>query len=453
MGVIGVETEYGLQVHLPAPSGWRRLQPDDAASAFFGDAYLDSGNNAFLRNGGRLYLDVGAHPEYATAECRTIADAIAQTVAGHDLMVELADALVRRHDGEAKVQVFANNLDSHGNTYGSHENYQVPRSDDLSGYDAFAGFLVTRQLIAGAGRWAPDGFRLAQRAEHIWQPVSSTSTRHRPMINTRDEPHADPRRWRRLHVMVGDTNLSEVALGLRLASTRLVLAAVERGIGPPSALLVDHEDAIRRVSRDRTGRVRLATRDDGEVSALDVQRDWWQASADFTDDDTAAWHRLWGRTLDQLEAGDLDALANTLDWAAKYRLMIRYAERHSLPPGAPRLAQLDLALHALVGERIADSLGMARVLTPRQRADARTTPPADTRAALRGRVIAAAEGAHRAVKADWSRVEVPGLATGVVMLPDPQAHADTRIDALVAAIGEAPLEVGLRGFHFADPLV
>ncbi|HEV2254251.1 MAG TPA: proteasome accessory factor PafA2 family protein, partial [Streptosporangiaceae bacterium] len=213
--IFGVETEYGVTCTF---RGQRRLSPDEVARYLFRRVVSwGRSSNVFLGNGARLYLDVGSHPEYATPECDNVVDLVAHDKAGERILEGLlvdAEARLREEGIAGDIYLFKNNTDSAGNSYGCHENYLVPRQADLGRLtDILTPFLVTRQVICGAGKvlQTPRGavYCVSQRAEHIWESVSSATTRSRPIINTRDEPHADAERFRRLHVIVGDSNMSE----------------------------------------------------------------------------------------------------------------------------------------------------------------------------------------------------------------------------------------------------
>jgi proteasome accessory factor A len=213
--IMGIETEYGVTCTL---RGQRRLSPDEVARYLFRRVVSwGRSSNVFLANGARLYLDVGSHPEYATPECDSLNDLIAHDKAGERILEQLLGSAEQRlHDEGIRgdVYLFRNNTDSAGNSYGCHENYLTNRSEDLAHYtEVLIPFLVSRQIYAGAGKVITTSrgshFSVSQRAEHIWEGVSSATTRSRPIINTRDEPHADAERFRRLHVIVGDTNMSE----------------------------------------------------------------------------------------------------------------------------------------------------------------------------------------------------------------------------------------------------
>ena len=220
--IFGLENEYGVTCTL---RGQRRLSPDEVARYLFRRVVSwGRSSNVFLENGARLYLDVGSHPEYATPECDSITDLVAHDKAGErilDHLVTGAEARLREEGIRGVIYLFKNNTDSAGNSYGCHENYLTSRRDDFAHYtEVLIPFLVSRQIFAGAGKVLQTArgavFCLSQRAEHIWEGVSSATTRSRPIINTRDEPHADAERFRRLHVIVGDSNMSEYATFLKV---------------------------------------------------------------------------------------------------------------------------------------------------------------------------------------------------------------------------------------------
>jgi len=224
--IFGLENEYGVTCTV---RGQRRLSPDEVARYLFRRVVSwGRSSNVFLENGARLYLDVGSHPEYATPECDSLYDLIAYDKAGERILeglVSSAEARLREEGIRGTVYLFKNNTDSAGNSYGCHENYLTVRKDDFTNYSqVLIPFLVTRQIFAGAGKVLQTArgatYCISQRAEHIWEGVSSATTRSRPIINTRDEPHADAERYRRLHVIVGDSNMSEYATFLKTVTSR-----------------------------------------------------------------------------------------------------------------------------------------------------------------------------------------------------------------------------------------
>jgi proteasome accessory factor A len=231
--IFGLENEYGVTCTL---RGQRRLSPDEVARYLFRRVVSwGRSSNVFLENGARLYLDVGSHPEYATPECDSLLDVVRHDKAGERILEGLLRSAEQRLEEEGirgQIYLFKNNTDSAGNSYGCHENYLVGRQGDFQRIiDTLIPFFVTRQIFAGAGKLLQTArgtvFCLAQRAEHIWEGISSATTRSRPIINTRDEPHADAERYRRLHVIAGDSNMSEYLTYTKVGTTAALLQMLE----------------------------------------------------------------------------------------------------------------------------------------------------------------------------------------------------------------------------------
>jgi proteasome accessory factor A len=240
----------------------------------------------------------------------------------------LLDAEERLHDEgiQGEIYLFKNNTDSAGNSYGCHENYLVGRAGEFSKLaDVLIPFLVTRQILVGAGKvtQTPRGasYSVSQRAEHIWEGVSSATTRSRPIINTRDEPHADAERYRRLHVIVGDSNMNEVTTLLKVGSADIVLRMIEAGVVMRDLSLENPIRAIREVSHDVTGRRKIRLANNKEVSALEIQQEYLAKATEFVErrggDQTAKRVvELWGRVLNAIENGDLDPVSREIDWVS-----------------------------------------------------------------------------------------------------------------------------------------
>src|SRR5881227_3396923 len=285
--IFGLETEYGVTCTY---RGQRRLSPDEVARYLFRRVVSwGRSSNVFLRNGARLYLDVGSHPEYATPECDDVRQLVVHDRAGERILEGLmVDAERRLHEEgiSGEVFLFKNNTDSAGNSYGCHENYLVSRHGEFGRLaDVLIPFLVTRQLICGAGKvlQTPRGavFCLSQRAEHIWEGVSSATTRSRPIINTRDEPHADAERYRRLHVIVGDSNMNECTTLLKVGSADLVLRMMEQGITFKDLTLENPIRAIREISHDLTGTRQVKLANGRMASASEIQREYYEKAYAF----------------------------------------------------------------------------------------------------------------------------------------------------------------------------
>src|ERR1700742_839760 len=398
--IFGIENEYGVTCTF---HGQRRLSPDEVARYLFRRVVSwGRSSNVFLKNGARLYLDVGSHPEYATPECDTLESLVAHDKAGERSREGLvADAEKRLHEEgiAGDIFLFKNNTDSAGNSYGCHENYLVTRAGEFSRIaDVLLPFLVTRQLICGAGKvlQTPRGavYCVSQRAEHIWEGVSSATTRSRPIINTRDEPHADAERFRRLHVIVGDSNMSETTMLLKVGATDLVLRMVEAGVVLRDMTLDNPIRAIREVSHDMTGRARVRLANGREMSALEIQWEYLNRAKDFTDKNgldpiSKRVLEMWERALSAIEDGVLDRIAREIDWVTKYQLIERYRARHDLPLSSPRIAQLDLAYHDVHRGRGLYYLLQRAGAVERAGRDidlfeANAAPPQTTRAKLRG---------------------------------------------------------------------
>ncbi|HYQ66761.1 Pup--protein ligase [Actinophytocola sp.] len=448
--IFGIETEFGVTCTF---HGQRRLSPDEVARYLFRRVVSwGRSSNVFLRNGSRLYLDVGSHPEYATAECDDLVQLVTHDKAGERILEDLLVDAERRLADEGiggDIFLFKNNTDSAGNSYGCHENYLVTRAGEFSRIaDVLLPFLVTRQLICGAGKvlQTPRGavYCLSQRAEHIWEGVSSATTRSRPIINTRDEPHADAERYRRLHVIVGDSNMAEATTLLKVGSANLVLEMIEDGVQFRDFSLDNPIRAIREISHDLTGRRLVRLAGGREASALDIQREYFSRAAEHVaqrgpDPVAERVIELWGRTLDAVEAQDLSRIDREIDWAIKHRLVERYQAKHSMELSSPRIAQLDLAYHDIRrGRGIFDLLQrkdlVARVTEDGEIEAAKDTPPQTTRAKLRGDFIAAAQQAGRDFTVDWVHLKLNDQAQRTVLCKDPFRAVDERVERLIASL-------------------
>jgi proteasome accessory factor A len=445
--IFGVETEYGITCTF---RGQRQLSPDEVARYLFRRVVSwGRSSNVFLTNGARLYLDVGSHPEYATPECDNVVDLVAHDKAGERILEGLiveADRRLREEGIAGDIYLFKNNTDSYGNSYGCHENYLVPRHEELGRLtDALTPFLVTRQLLCGAGKvlQTPRGavYCVSQRAEHIWESVSSATTRSRPIINTRDEPHADAERFRRLHVIVGDSNMSETTMLLKVGSTDLVLQLIEAGAALRDMTLDNPIRAIREVSHDMTGRSRVRLADGREMSALEIQYEYLTRARDFTSSSglntiSERVLEMWERALQAIGTGNLDKIAREIDWVTKYQLIERYRARHDLPLSSPRVAQLDLAYHDVRRGRglyylLQRSGAVERVHRDLDIFEAKSIPPQTTRAKLRGEFIRRAQERRRDFTVDWVHLKLNDQAQRTVVCKDPFRSVDERVERLI----------------------
>ncbi|MBT1174991.1 Pup--protein ligase [Bifidobacterium sp. LC6] len=441
--IFGVETEYGVAVtgaNKPVDAG------QVAMTMFQPIVSRSRSTNTYLTNGSRLYLDVGSHPEYATAEARDPREALAQDLAGEKVMRNLAlkaQAKLRESYGEhATIHVFKNNVDSAGHAFGCHENYLVRRFVPLETIEhQLLPFLITRQLFTGAGRMTSDGFQITQRADFLDEAVSSATTRSRPMVNTRDEPHADPDSFRRLHVIIGDSNRSQWATWMKLAVTHLVLCVIEEAFrqGEPSGFeqwaFAAPAQANRAVSRFLdTPDAELALASGQTVTALQLQRQYYAAvesflkqhadtmSTSLSNTSIAEIMGEWNSALEALAQHDYDALADRVDWAAKRRVF--EALRHRRPNVTfAQLEQLELDYHDIANGRLYGSLTtreqMRQLLAAQAVEHAVHEAPADTRAALRGRFVEAALASGVQFSADWTHLTVTAPERKEAVLLDP----------------------------------
>jgi len=448
--MFGLETEYGVTCTF---GGSRRLSPDEVAGYLFGRVVSQRGSSSvLLRNGARLCLDVCSHPGYATPGCDSVMDLVAHDKAGERILEGLlvdADRRLREEGIAGDIYLFKNNTDSAGNSYGCHENYLVGRHGEFGRLaDILIPFLVTRQIICGAGKvlQTPRGavYCVSQRAEHIWEGVSSATTRSRPIINTRDEPHADAERFRRLHVIVGDSNMSETTMLLKVGATDLVLRLVEAGTVLRDLTLENPIRAIRDVSHDMTGRRKVRLANGREVSALDIQQEYLSKARDFADrrGPDAVTKRvldLWERALRAVETGDLGMVAREIDWVTKYQLIERYRAKHDLPLASPRVAQLDLAYHDVHRGRGLYYLlqrrgGVERACRDIDIFEAKSVPPQTTRARLRGEFIRRAQERRRDFTVDWVHLKLNDQAQRTVLCKDPFRSVDERVEKLIAGM-------------------
>ncbi|KDN81536.1 Pup--protein ligase [Kitasatospora cheerisanensis] len=449
--IFGLENEYGVTCTF---RGQRRLSPDEVARYLFRRVVSwGRSSNVFLKNGARLYLDVGSHPEYATPECDDVVELVTHDKSGERILEGLlVDAERRLHEEgiAGDVYLFKNNTDSAGNSYGCHENYLVARHGEFSRLaDVLIPFLVTRQLICGAGKvlQTPRGavYCVSQRAEHIWEGVSSATTRSRPIINTRDEPHADAERYRRLHVIVGDSNMSETTTLLKVGATDLVLRLIEAGVVMRDLTLENPIRAIREVSHDLTGTHQVRLANGREASALEIQEEYYTKALEFADrkglneGTVARVLDLWGRTLEAVRTEDLGKVGTEIDWIMKYQLIEKYRAKHQMTMSNPRVAQIDLAYHDIHRRRglfyLLQKNGQAqRVTTDLLTFQGKSVPPQTTRARLRGDFIRRAQEQRRDFTVDWVHLKLNDQAQRTVLCKDPFRSVDERVEKLIAGM-------------------
>ncbi len=437
--VVGTETEYGIAVRgdpgfNPAVASslvvnsypGRRVKvqwsyeeesPGRDARGFGHDSYglVESEGavvNSVLANGARLYVD-HAHPEYSAPESFDPLEAALYDKAGERVMYEAAQAATEMSG--KRISLYKNNSDGKGNSYGAHENYLLSRETPFGEVIRYGlTFMVSRQIITGAGKVGRENdrpevdFQITQRADFFEEEVGLETTLKRPIINTRDEPHGDPSKYRRLHVIVGDANLSEYQIFLKLGITALFLAALEDGAIPDPLDLADPVEACWQVSHDVSLHRTLELDGGGSATALELQGRYLEWLTKYVEKelDEPVWDRVlteWERTLTLLETDPLQ-LADTLDWVAKKRLLGGFVERDGLDWSHPKLRALDLQYHDVDPERglyhrLASRGSMRRLFTDEEILAAVSTPPDRTRAYFRGRCVT--EFPRSLVAANW----------------------------------------------------
>ena len=289
---------------------------------------------------------------------------------------------------------------------------------------------------------------ISQRADHIWEGVSSATTRSRPIINTRDEPHADAERYRRLHVIVGDSNMSETTTLLKVASADLVLRMLEAGVVLRDLTLENPIRAIREISHDPTGQRTVRLANGRELTGLQIQSEFYEKARDFADrhglvDDPdsvpARCLNLWERTLKAIETQDFSAIAEDIDWVIKMTMIDRYMAKHGMSLSDPRIAQLDLAYHDVTRSRglfyLLERHGKATRVTHEPAVfEAKSVPPQTTRARLRGEFIRRAQERKRDFTVDWVHLKLNDQAQRTVLCKDPFLSVDERVEKLIASM-------------------
>jgi len=409
-------------------------------------------SNVFLENGSRLYLDVGSHPEYATAECDTLVDAVAQDKAGESILRELVEYAQGQLSDEGirgDIYLFKNNTDSTGNSYGCHENYCIERIDDLTRLEqVFIPYLISRQIFTGAGKVVTNAkgtaYSMSQRAEHIWEAISSATTRSRPIINTRDEPHADPEKYRRLHVIVGDSNMSEFATYLKLGTAAVVLAMIE----DRNTVLRDYNmaspiNALRDISYDLWSKEPVKLSNGRDLTALEIQDDLCERAEQFLQGhplpaDQVHAVQLWREVIEQYR-NDPMGLADRVDWIAKLQIIERERERSGVELSDPKIALIDLLYHDTSFERglyyRRQARGhLRRMVSDEEIASATHTPPPTTRAHMRGTFIKAAKEWRRDYTVDWVHLKLNDEMQRTVLLKDPFKSTDERFQKLLLSL-------------------
>jgi proteasome accessory factor A len=459
--VVGIETEYGCLVsgdspHTPDawPARVKNHLFKKAKAGVIDLHYRDyeepPGNGGFLLNGGRLYIDMG-HLEYSSPECRTVEDSVAYDLAGDQLLQAALEAL----GVSEEVAFIKNNVDHYtGATFGCHENYLMKRELQFNPrlLGTLLSFLATRQLFTGAGRVgqasplafdfdpspSPSAvpFQLSQRADHIVNDIYQWVQFNRAIINARDEPLADYRKYRRLHLLIGDSNMSPFATALKVGTTALILTLLEEGSLPDDVILLDAVLATRQISHEGTGRGMVQLEDGRTRAALDIQREFLahsEAVLGGRDDETDWILQSWAFTLDAL-CTKPELLLGGVDWISKKWLLETFRESERLSWQDPWLQSLDLEYH-----NINPAKGLFFALTPAKgigefnqrmrRGEAMLKPPADTRARGRGLAVSLFQERKLPYVINWDAIALDN--TPCLAMPDPFETYESQVQTLL----------------------
>lgn len=467
--IVGIETEYGCLASGEGPRSGGENWPLKVKNFLFKKASVGAidlhyrdyeeppGNGGFLLNGGRLYLDMG-HLEYASPECLDLRDAVTYDIAGDELLQSALGQL-----GVAdRVSFIKNNIDHQtGATFGCHENYLMKREAQFTPavLGTLLGFLATRQIFTGAGRVGeanplafdfeaprsetPVEFQISQRADHIVNDIYQWVQFNRAIINARDEPLADYRKYRRLHLLIGDSNMSPFATALKVGTTACVLTLLENGCLPHDLVLADAVQATRNISRDKSHAWIVELEDGRTIGALDAQWKFVAAARKYLggkDAETDWLLESWSYTLDALN-GNRASLIGGVDWITKKWLLEMFMESEGVGWDEPWLESIDLEYH-----NIDPAKGLFFGVTPAKRigewndsvrrATAATSPPSDTRAAGRARAVAALQDSERPYVINWDSVATDNHA--FVVMGDPFDTYEGEVDNFIEQLKLEP---------------
>ena len=425
--IYGLENEYGI-ICTPERRGGKALSIQNAVMYLFreiisGRMYPD----VFLENGARFYQDIGCHPEYATPECDNVLELVTHDKAGERIIERLsvtAEKKMRVDGFFGKISVFKNNTDTPGNTYGCHENYLMDRRVSFRQLASqLIPFFVTRQVFTGAGkaiRTDRGKYVISQRAQHIREEISIATTTARGIINTRDEPHADREKYRRLHVIVGDSNMSEFATFLKVGTTAIVLRMIEDNFIRQRLALRNSVKAIQEISTDTSCKRNIELENGKRLSAVELQWQYFECAKQYfeqaeSDPITEQVMEKWEYVLKCLEVDPL-LLDRELDWVIKKKLIETYVASRNLKWDSNDVLMLDLQYHNIRKEGESKKTGLyykldrgdrvERIVTDEQVDKAMHLPPETTRAKFRGRFVKLANERKILCGVNWSYIQL-----------------------------------------------
>jgi proteasome accessory factor A len=457
--IYGLENEFGIAFTC---NGRRTLPSEKVVRYLFEKLITTEGFlNVFLENGARFYLDTGCHPEYATPECASPMDVMIYDKAGERILENLlnyAQNKVHEEGFQGELAIFKNNTDFVGNSYGCHENYLADRTADFYYMaEQLIPFLVTRQIFTGAGKVFRTRrgtvYHVSQRAQHIRQKISGTTTNERSIINTRDEPHAIKEKYRRLHIIVGDSNMSEFSTYLKVGTTALVLQMIEDDFLPPTFSLRNPVRAIKDISRDLTCREAVPLNSGKKYSALELQKEYLDLAHRYystrpMSPEAADILQKWEYVLTKLEEDPMQ-LHHEIDWVIKLHLLQAYGERTNLSPEASgdRMLMLDLQYHDIRREKglyfLLERKGrVVRLATDEQIEKAMVDPPQNTRAKMRGELIKLAKMKRIPYDLDWNYIRIGYLLNLWVKCNDPFQEENEKVTQLKRRIERSNFKYG-----------
>ena len=457
--IYGLENEFGIAFTC---NGRRTLPSEKVVRYLFEKLITTEGFlNVFLENGARFYLDTGCHPEYATPECASPMDVMIYDKAGERILESLlnyAQNKVHEEGFQGELAIFKNNTDFVGNSYGCHENYLADRTADFYYMaEQLIPFLVTRQIFTGAGKVFRTRrgtvYHISQRAQHIRQKISGTTTNERSIINTRDEPHAIKEKYRRLHIIVGDSNMSEFSTYLKVGTTALVLQMIEDDFLPPIFSLRNPVRAIKDISRDLTCREAVPLNSGKKYSALELQKEYLDLAHRYystrpMSPEAADILQKWEYVLTKLEEDPMQ-LHHEIDWVIKLHLLQAYGERTNLPPevSGDRMLMLDLQYHDIRREKglyfLLERKGqVVRLATNEQIEKAMVDPPQNTRAKMRGELIKLAKMKRIPYDLDWNYIRIGYLLNLWVKCNDPFQEENEKVTQLKRRIERSNFKYG-----------
>ncbi len=456
--IYGLETEYGV---FAQPKDYNAPgiipNPGECVKELF--EYMPSSSkttNYFLSNGARLYIDIGEHPEYASAECDQVYDVVANDRAGEEFlraMLSSANKNFAEKNIEAVVHLFKNNVDSVGNTFGCHENYLFSRKVDFDkSIRSLVNFFATRQILTGAGHIKHDEktgesrYVFSPRADFLSEQTSADTTRSRPIINTKDEPHGDVDLYRRLHVLCSDSNICDVTTMLKIALTGIVLDYLESGKDLCQFDLVNPIEALHQISDDFTGTVKVDLVDGRKMSAVEIQTEiialleehlrGKNYDLDNQDDVYIQALSLAKDGLEAIVSRDFSKVDTKLDWAIKYKLFKHYMNKHNIDLSSPLIARLNLAYHDLdpkygLAPAMRAKGMMQEYVAHEDVIKAMTMPPQTSRAKVRGDFVEKALRLGFDITVNWSGVRLNNPYRPTIDLMDPFANYNEEVAQLM----------------------